>query len=164
MLFIGAAGRHREVALRKNDALQTMSADELWSLCEQVDSYWPRKITEEKATLLECLRRLEYADGAVGANESETSPQSDAPCLSRGRSEISEPEKSIRENGPVVESNRIGSEPAQGGQRSTILSIGPQSRGIAKLDSITDLLSERLRALSVLKRFCWRARYAIEIL
>jgi DNA-binding protein H-NS len=59
--------------LMKSDGLQSMSTDEMWSLYERVASILARKIAEEKVRLKERLRRLEYADGAVRANESATS-------------------------------------------------------------------------------------------
>ena len=57
----------------KGSILQSMSADEMWSLLEQVASILARKIAEEKAMLEERLRSLEYPHGEVSANESETS-------------------------------------------------------------------------------------------
>jgi DNA-binding protein H-NS len=45
----------------ENDALKSMSADELWSLHEQVSSMLTRKMEEEKAKLEERLRKIVYS-------------------------------------------------------------------------------------------------------
>jgi len=55
------------------DSLKSISIDELWSLHEQVTSTLVRRIAEEKAKLEERLRRLAYADGAIGLDERATS-------------------------------------------------------------------------------------------
>ena len=56
-----------------NESLKSISIDELWSLHEQVASTLVRRIAEEKAKLEERLRRLAYADGAIGLDERATS-------------------------------------------------------------------------------------------
>jgi DNA-binding protein H-NS len=45
----------------KNNAIRSMSTEELWSLYEQVSSTLARKVTEEKARLEERLRRVQAA-------------------------------------------------------------------------------------------------------
>ena len=57
----------------KSDALQSMSADELWSLHERVVSVMARKILEEEAELEERLHRLENRAGAVSPGDSTAS-------------------------------------------------------------------------------------------
>jgi DNA-binding protein H-NS len=54
----------------ESNAFKSMSADELWSLHEQVTSTLADKIAEEKAKLEERLRRLENAHSAIGTNRS----------------------------------------------------------------------------------------------
>jgi DNA-binding protein H-NS len=52
----------------ESNAFKSMSADELWSLHEQVISTLADKIAEEKAKLEERLCRLENAQSAIGPN------------------------------------------------------------------------------------------------
>jgi len=49
----------------KNNAIRSMSTEELWSLYEQVSSTLARKVTEEKARLEERLRRVQAAGNVV---------------------------------------------------------------------------------------------------
>jgi len=51
--------------LMKNNAIRSMSTEELWSLYEQVSSTLARKVTEEKARLEERLRRVQAAGNVV---------------------------------------------------------------------------------------------------
>jgi DNA-binding protein H-NS len=48
------------------EAFESMSADELWHLHEEVTSTLARKIAEEKAKLEERLHFLENSSGAIG--------------------------------------------------------------------------------------------------